>query len=118
MKLILGLLSPLLLVGCASVSDVWPVENGMYVVSAAALPVIGGAPKAGEYALHKAQWFCAKRNSRVLLVNPDYQDLTQMSLSGSFYRVGKSYTDDMFKHQRDSLVFKCGPIPSQSPATT
>ncbi|MNZ28803.1 hypothetical protein D3C78_460400 [compost metagenome] len=113
MKPIWGLL-PLLLTGCASVSDVWPVGDGMYVVSAAALPGIGGAAKANEYALHKAQRFCGQKDYRVLLVNEDYQDLTRLSISGSFYRVGKSYTDDMFKHQRDSVVFKCGAVASRN----
>lgn len=61
------------IVGCASTSDVVPVGNGVYQVSATSRGVLGGAGGEGTEALKAANTYCADQGKKMVAQASDSQ---------------------------------------------
>jgi hypothetical protein len=72
--------------GCATASPVMDAGDGVYLISARAAPVRGGATGAYTVAYEDAQKFCAQKGNglHAIVVNNQDRDIYQSSFGGGF----------------------------------
>jgi hypothetical protein len=101
----------LTLSGCAMTSDVMDAGNGVYMISAHATPIRGGATGADRVAYQDANAFCAKKDPSLhaIVVDASERDVSQGSVGGSWNNNGGSVGGGIFAFGNANLRFKCGP---------
>lgn len=96
--------------GCATASPVMDAGNGIYMISARAAPVRGGATGAYGVAYEDAQKFCAQRGDglHAVVVNNQERDIYQSSVGGSFNQYGGGFGGSTMASGSVNLRFRCG----------
>lgn len=100
----------IVLAGCAMTSDVMDEGNGIYMISAHASAIRGGATGANSIAYSDAQAFCAKRGPSLhaIIVSDNERDVYQSSFGGSVSHSGGSFGGGTFAAGNVDLHFRCG----------
>lgn len=99
--------SALVLGACATSSGVMDAGNGLYLISARASPMRGGATGAYNVAYKDAQDFCAKGGFHAVVVDNKDRDIYQSSVGGSWNQSGGSFGGGTFAAGSVTLKFRC-----------
>lgn len=96
--------------GCARTSGVMDAGNGIYLISAHASAIRGGATKADAIAYKTAQKFCAQKGlgQHAIVMTADERDVYQSSVGGSWNRSGGSVAGGTFAAGNANFRFRCG----------
>jgi hypothetical protein len=95
--------------GCARTSGVMDGGNGMYLISAHASAIRGGATEADAIAYKTAQKFCAQKGPglHAIVMTADERDVYQSSVGGSWNRAGGSVAGGTFASGNANFRFRC-----------
>lgn len=96
----------LLLSGCAMSSDVMDMGGGVYMISAHASPIRGGAAGANRVAFKDANTFCAhsQAGSHAIVIGAAARDTYQGSVAGA----GNSFGGGFAAAGNTDVRFRCG----------
>ena len=93
--------------GCAMASDVMPLENGEYLITARAAPARGGAAGAVQVAYKDADAFCQKQGGKAVVIATGDRDVYQGGGGGSWNAQGGSFGGGVFAAGNASMRFRC-----------
>lgn len=108
MKNLLALGFAGLLGGCAMATAPMDAGNGVYMISAHASPVRGGAAGAMQVAYKDATAFCSTKGGHAVLVDAANRDVYQGSVGGSWSPQGGSFGGGVFAAGNADIRFRCG----------
>jgi hypothetical protein len=89
--------------GCAMTSDVMDAGNGVYMISAHAAPIRGGAAGANKVAYADANKFCRAKGMHAVILNAAARDVYQGAAGGG----GGSFSGGVFAAGNTDLWFRC-----------
>ena len=95
------------LAGCATSSGVMDAGNGVYMISAHASAIRGGATGANSVAYQDAQVFCARGRKHAVVVGANERDVYQGSMGGSWNANGGSIGGGVFASGNVNMRFRC-----------
>jgi len=88
-------------------SDVMDAGNGVYMISARAAPIRGGAAGAVQVAYKDANAFCGARGAHAVVLDANDRDVYQSSVGGSWSPQGGSFGGGTFAAGNANLRFRC-----------
>jgi hypothetical protein len=95
---------------CATASPVMDAGDGVYLISARAAPVRGGATGAQTVAYTDAQKFCAQKGDGLhpIVVNTQEREIYQSSVGGGFNQYGGGVGGSTMAAGAVNFRFRCG----------
>jgi hypothetical protein len=107
LAVVLGALS---MVACAMTSRVMDAGDGIYLISAHASAVRGGATGANTIAYDDAQKFCAEKGQglHAIVVDAQERDVYQSSVGGAWGKSGGGFGGGSVAAGNVNFRFRCG----------